>query len=48
MWLSLNEFLILYHCLKATQARINHAAMNAAPPIGVTTPSQDVPVSASA
>ena len=37
-----------FYCLKATQARINHAAMNAAPPIGVSAPSQGVPVSASA
>ena len=43
-----SEFLAPCHCLKATQARINHAAMNAAPPIGVSTPSQGMPVSASA
>jgi hypothetical protein len=43
-----SEFLTPFHRLKATQARINHAAMNAAPPIGVSTPSQGVPVSASA
>ena len=43
-----SELLTPFHRLKATQARINHAAMNAAPPIGVSTPSQGVPVSASA
>jgi hypothetical protein len=43
-----SEFLTPFHCLNAIQAGINHAAMNAAPPIGVSTPSQDVPVSASA